>query len=148
MSSYRMNQFAPAALQGVATPPPDQAGYETKPYEYIYAPPNGLLTANQLINPDQVSIQTDADFYMAAWYISLYTDQFQIQLIDATGYQLQAGMINSGAIARSASKPTVFSPAHPFPAGSRIQVVIQDLSGADNPLQIVFKGWKRFRLPL
>ena len=143
---YALNQFAPAYQQGLAAAPSEVIGYEDKPFEYIYSPPGGELSALQLINPDSLAIQTDADFWLAAWYVSLFTGNFQVQLLDSTGYQLQAGMINAAAIAQSASDPTVFSPAHPFPAGSKIQIVIQDLSDATNPLQIVFKGWKRFRI--
>lgn len=146
MPSYPMNQFAPDYQQGLSQPPPGVAGYEDRPFEYVYSPPNGELTANQLINPDTLAIQTDADFFAAAWYIGQYTGAFQVQLLDSTGYQLQSGMINSAAIAQSASDPTVLSPAHPFPAGSKVQFVIQDLSGAPNPLQIVLKGWKRFQI--
>jgi hypothetical protein len=143
---YPLNQFAPAYQQGLAQPSPEIVGYDDKPFEYPYNPPNGELTASQLINPDSVAIQTDADFWLAGWYISEYTGPFQIQLLDSSGYQLSNGMVNSAAIAQVASDPTVLSPAHPFPAGSKIQIVIQDLSGSTNPLQIVFKGWKRFRV--
>jgi hypothetical protein len=143
---YPLNQFAPAYQQGLAQPPAEVVGYEDRPFEYVYNPPNGELTADQLINPDSVAIQTDADFWLAGWYISLYTAPFQIQLLDSTGYQLQSGMVNSAAISQSASDPTVLSSAHPFPAGSKIQIVIQELSGSTNPVQIIFKGWKRFRV--
>jgi len=146
MSSYPMNQFAPSYQQGLMRPPAEVVGYEDRPFEYVYSPPNGELTALQLLNPDSLAIQTDADFWCAAWYIAQYTGAFQIQLLDSTGYQLQSGMINSAAISQVASDPTVLSPAHPFPAGSKIQIVIQDLSDATNQLQIVFKGWKRFRI--
>jgi hypothetical protein len=146
MSSYPMNQFAPSYQQGLVQPPPSVVGYEDRPFEYVYNPPNGQLTALQLLNPDSLAIQTDADFWAAAWYISQYTGSFQIQLLDSTGYQLQSGMLNSAALSQIASDPTVLSPAHPFPAGSKIQIIIQDLSDATNPLQIVFKGWKRFRI--
>ena len=141
---YPLNQFAPNYQQGLQQPPPQIVGYEDRPFEYIYNPPNGQLTAGQLIDPDAVAINTDADFWLAAWYISLFTGSFQIQLTDSSGYQLSDGLINSAAIATSASDPTVLSPAHPFPAGGKIQIIIQDLSGETNPLQIVFKGWKRF----
>lgn len=144
--TYPLNQYAPDYQQGFMQPPPEVVGYEDRPFEYVYNPPGNELTANQLINPDSVAIQTDADFWLAGWYISTATGSFQIQLQDSNGYQLQSGMINSAAISASASKPTVISPAHPFPAGSKIQVVIQDLSGSTNTVQIVFKGWKRFRI--
>lgn len=147
MSSYALNQFAPTYQAGLEQPPTETVGYEDKPFGgYIYNPPGGELTANQIINPDSVAIETDADFWLAGWYVSVYTGNFQIQLLDSTGYQLQAGMINGLSIAQTPSDPTVFSPAHPFVAGSKVQVVIQDLSGATNPLQIVLVGWKRFRI--
>ena len=98
MGAYNLNQFAPMYQQGVPQPPAGLVGYEDRPFEYIYNPPNGELTALQLINPDSVAIQTDADFWLAGWYLSLYTAAFQIQLTDASGYQLSDGMINSAAI--------------------------------------------------
>lgn len=143
---YPLHQFAPAYQAGLQQPSPELLGYEDKPFEYVYSPPNGQLTALQLLNPDTLAIETDADFWLAGWYLGQYTGEFQVQILDSTGYQLQSGMINSAAISQSASDPTVLSPAHPFPAGGKIQLVIQDLSDADNPLQIVFKGWKRFKV--
>lgn len=146
-TAYRMNQFAPAAFMGVPQPPPEVAGYDTKPYFYVYNPPNNELTADQIIEDGQVSIQPDADFICAGLYISLYTGAFQFQLTDAQGYLLSNGLINSGGISQAANEPTILSPAHTFPAGSRIQITIEDLSGSTNPLQLVFVGWKRFKLP-
>lgn len=142
-----MNQFAPQYKQGINGPNPDDVGYEDKSYDYIYNPPGGQLTANQILQ-DQVGIDTDADFYIAAWYLSLVNGTFQIQLTDAAGYQLSKGSVIANAISFTASDPTILSPAHPIPAGGKIQILIQDLSGATNPLQIVFKGWKRFRRPI
>jgi hypothetical protein len=143
---YPLNPFAPTYQQGVQGPPPRVVGYEDRPFEYVYSPPTGALTAGQLINPDSVAIQTDADFWLAGLYIAQFTGSFQFQLLDASGYQLQSGMVNSAAFSTIASDPTVLFPAHPFPAGGKIQIVIQDLSAAPNALQIVFKGWKRFRV--
>lgn len=144
MSSYPMNQFAPNYFQGLALDP--NASAEPKTFDYIYNPPNNQLTANQEIDGDTVSIQTDADFYAFGWYISLFTGSFQIRLTDSTGYQLQSGFINSGALSQSSNSPTVLSPAHLFPAGSKILIDIQDLSGNLNPLQIVFKGVKLYKI--
>jgi hypothetical protein len=141
---YQMNNFAPDYFQGLAVDP--NATTEPKPYDYIYNPPNGQLTALQLLNGQTVPIQTDADFYLFGWYISLFTASFQIRLTDSTGYQLQSGFINSGALSQSSNDPTVFSPSHLFPAGSKILIDIQDLSDEVNPLQIVFKGIKLYKV--
>jgi len=143
---YPMNEYAPSFFQGIPVAPPDQIGYEPRPYSYVYNPPNNQLNANQSI-ADSLSIETDSDFLLFGWYISLYTGAFQIQLADSSGYNLQSGLVNSGALSQSSSDPTVFSPAHPFPAGGQIKIIqIQDLSGETNPLQIVFVGEKLFRV--
>ena len=144
MSTYPINQFAPDYFQGLALDP--NASVEPKPFSYIYNPPNNQLAANQEIDGDTVSIQTDADFYAFGLYISLFTGAFQIRLADSTGYQLQSGFINSGALSQSSNQPTVLSPAHLFPAGSKILIDIEDLSGNPNPLQIVFPGVKLYKL--
>ena len=142
---YPLNQFAPNHQQGMQQPPVT-VGFEDRPFEYVYNPPNGQLTANQIIDPDAVAINTDADFWELSIYIALYTGPFQFKITDSAGYQLSDGLINSAAYSLVASDPTVWSPGHPFPAGGKIQITIQDLSGLTNPLQIVFKGWKRFRI--
>jgi hypothetical protein len=143
-AQYAMNPFAPSYFQGVETPP--GLSFDPRPFTYMYNPPNNELTSDQQIVGDTVSIDVDSDFLLMAWYISLFTGEFQIQLIDSSGYQLQSGYINSGALSQSSSNPTVFSPFHPFPAGGRIQINIQDLSGTTNPLQIAFVGEKLFRV--
>jgi hypothetical protein len=144
--AYPINQFAPDYFQGINTPDPSQSGQEIKTYSYIYNPPNNELTANQEIEGDTVAIQTDADFYMFARYISLYTGAFQMRITDSTGYRLDDGFINSGALSQSSNDPTVFSPMHFFPAGSKIVIDIEDLSGETNPTQIVFPGIKVYRI--
>ena len=144
MSTYPMNQFAPDYFQGLALDP--NAVTEPKPFDYVYNPPYDQLTALQEIDGDTVSIQTDADFYLFGMYISLYTGPFQYRLADSTGYQLESGFINSGALSQSSNDPTVISPAHLFPAGSKILIDIADLSDETNPLQIVFKGIKLYKI--
>jgi hypothetical protein len=144
MSTYPMNQYAPAYLQGGNVAP--GIAYEPRPFTYIYNPPQNQLLPGQVINGDTVSIDVDSDFMLLGWYLSEFTGEFQIQIVDSSGYQLFSGFLNSGAISQSSSDPTVFSPSHPFPAGGRIQINIQDLSNATNPLQIAFIGEKLFRV--
>lgn len=144
--TYPMNPYAPEYYQGIQAPPADLVGYEPRPYSYVYNPPNNQLTALQVLEGQVVAIDTDSDFLLFGWYIALFSGQFQIQLIDSSGYQLQSGFVNSGGLSQSAATPTVFSPSHPFPAGGKIQINIQDLSNATNPLQIVFVGEKLYRV--
>lgn len=145
-SAYPLNQFAPSYYAGVQVAPSTEVGFEPKPYTYLYSPPNGQLTSGQVLNLQTVAIQTDADFLLFGWYLSLFTGSFQILLTDDTGYQLFSGFMNSGAISQSSADPTIFSPSHPFHAGGKILISIQDLSLATNPLQIAFVGEKLFRV--
>jgi len=142
---YPPNPFSPRGFAGV-NPPKSTTIYKDRPYTYIYNPPNGELTGNQVLQ-DEVSIETDSDFNLEAWYISDFTGTFTVQLTDSTGYQLQSGEIQSAGLSQSGADPTVFSPAHPFPAGGKIRINITDTSGTTNPLQIAFVGTKRFRVP-
>jgi hypothetical protein len=144
--AYPMNQFAPDYFQGMMMADPAASGMEIKPYSYVYNPPNNQLTANQQIIGDTVAIETDSDFYMFAWYISLYTGDFQVRRTDATGYRLESGYLNSGALSQASNDPTLVVPSHFFPAGSKILIDIQDLSGETNPLQLVFPGIKVYRI--
>lgn len=145
-SSYPLNQYAPTYYGGVEIAPGADVGFEPRPYDYLYNPPGGQLQASELRNNDTVAIQTDADFMLFGWYLSLFTGAFQILLTDDTGYQLFSGFVNSGAISQSSADPTVFSPSHPFRAGGKIVISIQNLTASLNPLQIVFKGEKLFRV--
>lgn len=146
MGAYPQNPFAPEYMAGLAKPPISKLGYEDRPFDYLYSPPNNQLSANQEILGDSVQIQTDADFELRGWYISTATGLFQIRLGDATGYQFSSGLIISSGISSNPSRPTVFSPQHSFPAGSRVIVDIQDLSGNPNTIQIVLVGVKRYRM--
>jgi len=145
MSSYPMNQYAPSFFQGLDVADPSQIGYEPRPFTYIYNPPNNQLTSLQQVVNDSVQIDVDSDFRLFAWYIALFTGEFEIQIADSTGYYLFSGFMNSGAISQSSAVPTIFSPAHPFPAGGKILININDLSVATNPLQIAFVGEKLFQ---
>ena len=141
-----MNQYSPDYFRGVNVASPEQVGYEPRPFTYIYNPPNNELTALQELTNDSVQIDVDSDFRLFAWYIALYTGEFEIQIADSTGYYLFSGFMNSGAISQSSAIPTIFSPAHPLPAGGKIVININDLSDGTNPLQIAFVGEKLFRV--
>jgi len=144
MSSYPLNQFVPVGQGGVNQPPPDKVGWEARPYDYVLPGALGTLTALQALQ-GSISLDTDADWLMLGWYVSTATGAFQIKLEDDTGYNLQSGYLNSGAISTDPAEPTVFSPSHPFHAGGQILIYIQDLSDAGNVIQIVFKGMKLYR---
>lgn len=133
------NPIAPVAVQGVQATVP--SGYVDVAYGYPYS---FSLTANQLSLANQVSIQTDADFLFRGL---LFTSDgtFQLRLYDGQQYQLSAGFINSLCMPNSAGDPYPFVPEVWYPAGGRITIDIQDLSGATNTGQLLFLGANRFR---
>jgi len=134
-SQYPDNPFSPRAFGGVP-----QQNFQDRSFNYEY--PINLSALEAL--EDTVSIDTDADFLLEAWYISKSTGAFTIQLTDSTGYQLQNGQIQSAGLSNSGADPTVISPSHPFPAGGKIKLNITDISNAPNTGQIVFIGTKRY----
>ena len=125
--------------------PTEERGFFDRDFEYIYVPPGGQLTPNQVLN-DQVAIDVDADFFSAAWYQN-GDSVYEITVTDSDGSRFSNVPLQSGSIPIVIS-PQVFTPAHRFPAGGKIQVNIRELAGATSDLQIVFKGWKRFEKPV
>ena len=125
----------------------EDKGFFDRTFDYVFNPPGGELAASQLLQT-QVSIDVDAEFWLGSWYVATSTGAFEILLTDSDGYQMEDTPINSSAMSFTGPLPQVFSPAHRFPAGGRIQIQIRNLTGAPNTVQIVFKGWKRFYRPV
>ena len=135
-----LNPISPAAVQGVMPVAP--SGYLDVAYGYPFA---FSLTANQLSLGNPVSIQTDADF-MFRGLIFVSTGTFQVRLYDGQQYALSSGFINSGCLPNSAGDPYPYVPEVWYPAGGRITIDIQDLSGAGNSGQLLFLGANRYRI--
>jgi len=134
-----LNPISPAAVQGVQGSVP--SGYLDVAYGYPYS---FTLTANQLSLGNPVSIQTDADF-MFRGLIFTSDGTFQVRLYDGQQYALSTGFINSLCLPNSAGDPYPFVPEVWYPAGGRITIDIQDLSGSGNTGQLLFLGANRYR---
>ena len=117
---------------------------EPRAFTYLWNPPNNQLTPGQEIVAATVSVDVDSDFLLTAMFLSLYTGQFQFQVLDSFDYYLMSGWMYSNALSASEAYPTVFPVGHVFPAGSTIKINIRDLSEAINPLQLAFVGEKLF----
>lgn len=140
-----INPFAPKYFSGVNTPPKGQVLYEDKSIYYPYNPPNGMLTPNQNLT-DALAIYADSDFICFGFYFALYTGLLQMTITDPTGYQLTNGALLSSLVSQSQADPTVLPVAHFFQASSQIKLTFTDLSGSDNPFQLVFIGVNRYRV--
>lgn len=134
------NPLAPPAVQGIMDASPD--GYLDLAFEYVY---NNTLTGNQILNGEQVSIFTEADF---AWWGLVFTNTgtFSIQFQDGQGYYLSSGLVFSTNMPNTPGDPWPRFPEVVYPAGGNIYFNIQDLSGASNTIQLLFKGTNRYRL--
>lgn len=114
-------------------------------FDYTY---DVVLTANQALADQSVAIHTDADFFWAALVLATATAAFRVRFADSSGYYLSSGYMNSAALLLG-DIPFPFPIFHGliFPAGGRIHVDIQDLSGAQNTIQLLFRGWKIYKTP-
>lgn len=134
------NPMSPPAVQGVQDGgTPD--GFVDVPFNYIYTK---TLTANQILNNEVVSIFSEADF---AWrgLVFTATGLFAVQFQDGQGYYLSAGLMYSDNLPNTPGDPFPTFPEVLYPANGRIYINIQDLSGADNSIQLLFIGVNRYR---
>jgi len=135
-----LNAIAPPGIQGIQDSSP--TGFIDVPFNYTY---NILLTADQLLNNETVSIFTEADF---CWRGLIFVSDgvFSVQFQDGQGYYLSAGMVFSTNMPNTSGDPWPVFPEVLYPAGGRIQFNILDLSSDDNEGQILFVGVNRYRI--
>ena len=133
------NPFAPMAYNDLGS---QQPGFYDRDCGYVY---NVTLSAGQALQQQPVTIDTDSDFVLRC-VAAQYTGPFAFRLIDASGSYLSDNYIGSFVFNGNSglSAPWTVWPDMFFPAGSQIKIDITDQSGANNPIQIVFRGVKRY----
>lgn len=146
---YPINPFAPAYLQGLQTPPPEEAGYKDKYFDYVYEPKTGEIPASSRFT-DVLPIDQDADFYVTGIVLSkLVSDsspaELLIQMVDYSGFELTDGFISATTLSYASQNPTQQLPAFLLPAGSKLTLNFREVTGDPVSVQITFKGFKRFR---
>ena len=138
-----LNQFATPVLSGLV--PEFPMGYIDVSFDYVY---DVNLLANQQLRDQSVPVHTDSDFVFRAIILSQATGAFSVRFNDSQGYFLSAGFILSAALlSGTVPYPYPVFPELLFPAGARIGVEINELSGAPNAVQLILRGAKRYRLP-
>ena len=138
-----INPFAPPAYNGLAGDYPN--GYYDVDFTYVY---NVALTANQFLRDQVLALATDADFVWRALICPVNTGVFAVRFSDSQGFYLSNGMIpNANFLYGTVPVPYPIFPEIVLPAGGRVGIDIQDLSGAPNAIEISFRGVKRYRLP-
>lgn len=136
------NPFASPVFSDIVQ---SSAQYVDQAYSYVKS--ITIPASDQLLN-QVVSLDRDADFLLSGVMITSATSPLaQIQFADSQGQLMSNDYIGLGAFLQGGLPvPYAIVPWRIFPAGGRILINAQDLSGVDNTVQLVFKGIKRFRL--
>ena len=138
--------YAPPAVGGLNDASP--AGFVDVDFTYVYdvAMP-AAPAAGSSLRDQQQPIQTDADFMLRGIsYIGIIPGAFNYRLQDSQGFYLSSGMISNGNLSNNAASPTPVFPELAFPAGSRIGIDIDNVSGVPVQIQLAFRGVKRYRV--
>jgi hypothetical protein len=137
------NPFAAPAYDGVVSNPGMQ--FVDQDATYVY---NIVLTANQELNNEIVQLDNDADFLLMGIQVTRATSSLaQVLFADNQGQQLSNDFVYLGAFSGGGNGvPFTIVPARIFSRGGQIQIRIADLSGAQNTIQIAFRGVKRYSL--
>jgi len=137
--NYRtVNPFAPMAANGLTNNQP--RGFTDISFDYVYTV---TLDASQSLQGEQQAISTDSDFLWRA-LVFRSAGLFSVRVSDSQAFFLSNTEIWSTNLSNDGSSPYVVFPEVPFPAGSRIGIDITDRSVAENEIQLVFRGVKRF----
>lgn len=135
-----LNAIAPVGVQGLNDASPD--GFVDVSFSYTY---NVVLTASQVLQGQTVSIFSEAAFCFRGLLFTS-TGLFAVRFQDGEGYYLQNGMVYSTNYPNNPGDPFPWMPEVVYPASGRIWIDIQDLSGAQNTVQILFVGANRYKL--
>mgnify|MGYP001580138453 FL=1 len=108
-----------------------------------------VLTANANSTNEGIRTDTDSDFLLLGLIINVFTSiLFSLQFKDSNGNYFSSGPILAANYAAEGPNPYVF-PGRPriFGPGSSLGISIAELSGAENTIQLIFTGEKRYVTP-
>ena len=132
----RMNPMAPPVYGGLMTPDGDTM------YDY---PHDAVLVAGTTPDNGIVKTDTDADFHMCAIIVNQYTDiRFSI-LVNINGvYYMSESAVLAGNLVSDPAAPMPVLGKFIIPRGANINVQLVNLSGAENTVQLLFRGMKKY----
>lgn len=133
--------YAPAHLIGMGDSSPQGSPYPDQSFDIPF---DVTLTANQTLLTSQI-IERDADFVWRAVVANSQTGIYQVQFDINGWYKLSPSQILNANLQSDPSSPYPIFPELTIPAGGRIGILITDLSGAGNTIEILFRGIKRFK---
>lgn len=112
------------------------------PFDIVIA--SGVNLTNEGIRTD-----TDSDFLLYGLSINVFTSNlFTLQFKDSNGNYFSSKPVLAQNYMGQGSASYIF-PGWPriFPPGSSLGIGINNLSGAENTIQLLFRGEKRFVVP-
>lgn len=131
----RQNPMAPPVYGGLMTP--DGAAQYDYPCDEVIAL-NGRVT--HVIKTD-----TDADFHLCALIVNSYTSiRFSIQYNINGVYYTSENPVMAGNLASDPAAPAPVMGKFVIPRGANINVLLEDFSGAENTVEILFRGMKLY----
>lgn len=132
--------YQPEAMQNMQA----EASAGLRPEAFDYAA-DISLTANQS-SILSIDIDAETDFVWLAVVISQQTGAFAVKFSDARQWYLSNERIHSGNLSSNAATPYPILPARKIDANGKIVIDILDLSGANNDVQIVCRGYRLVRM--
>ncbi len=108
-----------------------------------------VLAANANQTNEGIRTETDSDFLLLGLTVNTFTSiLFSLQFKDSNGNYFSSKAVLAANYASEGSAPYIF-PGRPriFPPGSSLGISIKELSGAQNTIQLLFRGMKRFVQP-
>lgn len=136
-----INPFAPPAYNGIVNAAPE--GYIDVDFKIPF---DIVVPASTELPNLARDVPTDADFIWRATVANKQTGAYSVRFADSQGYFFADALMHYLNLSASATAPSVNGKEVVIPAGGQIGIDILDLSGAQNTIEIVFLGVKRYRL--
>ena len=131
---------------GVTMPQPGAptraAEFFAEPADYVL---DKVLTANQEALGQATQIDADSDFVLMA-ICGFSTSTYNLRIQGPNRRYLQSAYVRNTNLVGSANFPVAFLAELYYPAGSTISVDLKDTSGSGNTIQLMFRGFRRYRL--
>lgn len=151
MQNMLSNPLTPPYLTGVS-PTKGNGLFRLQPYTYPY---QYSLTSGQTNFQDTVTISNDADFVLQGLSIPRSDGLFSLQISDSRLYFLSQTALLSTLFSTDPASPWPFIGDYDtdteaggiwFPAGGRINLVLNELATISNTGEMWFIGAKRFAI--
>ncbi len=115
-------------------------------FDYTY---DKILASGDDLPNEGIRTETDSDFLLLGLTVNSFTSiLFSLLFKDSNGNYFSSKPVLAANYAGQGSAPYIF-PGFPriFPPGSSLGIGIKNLSGAQNTVQLLFRGEKRFVKP-